>query len=117
MSTIELKQVSKQFYDGDTVIQSLKPTDFSADNGEFIAVIGPSGSGKSTFLTIVGGLQTPTEGEVIINGTSFQSLSEKKRSKLRFENIGFILQSSNLVPFLTIYDQFVLMDIPKSQDI
>ncbi|CAM3958853.1 ABC transporter ATP-binding protein [Catellicoccus marimammalium] len=110
MSTIELKQVSKQFYDGDTVIQSLKPTDFSADNGEFIAVIGPSGSGKSTFLTIVGGLQTPTEGEVIINGTSFQSLSEKKRSKLRFENIGFILQSSNLVPFLTIYDQFVLMD-------
>lgn len=110
MKTVELKNITKKFHDGDEEIEVLKPTNFSAESGEFIAVIGPSGSGKSTFLTIVGGLQTPTTGEVEINGHSFQSLNEKKRSKLRFENIGFILQSSNLVPFLTIYDQFRLID-------
>lgn len=110
MKTVELKNVTKKFHDGDEEIEVLKPTNFTAEKGEFIAVIGPSGSGKSTFLTIVGGLQTPSSGEVVINGHSFQSLNEKKRSKLRFENIGFILQSSNLVPFLTIYDQFRLLD-------
>lgn len=110
MATIELKNVTKQFFDGDIEIEALKPTQFSAEAGEFVAVIGPSGSGKSTFLTIAGGLQTPTTGKVIINGQSFQLLSEKKRSKLRFENVGFILQSSNLVPFLTVIDQFKLMD-------
>lgn len=110
METIQLKEVTKKFHDGDEEIVALKPTTFSAHQGEFIAVIGPSGSGKSTFLTLVGGLQTPTSGEVIIDGHSFQSLKEKERAKLRFENIGFILQSSNLVPFLTIWDQFKLMD-------
>lgn len=116
METIQLNNVTKKFHDGDEEIEALKPTNFSAQQGEFIAVIGPSGSGKSTFLTLVGGLQTPSTGEVIINGHSFQKAKEKERAKLRFENIGFILQSSNLVPFLTIYDQFKLMDkVAKKQ--
>jgi putative ABC transport system ATP-binding protein len=78
--------------------------------GEFISIIGPSGSGKSTFLTISGGLQQPTSGEIKINDISFTHLSEKERAKLRFKEIGFILQSSNLIPFLTIQEQFFLVD-------
>lgn len=110
MQTIQLKNVTKKFHDGNKEIEVLKETNFSAHAGEFIAIIGPSGSGKSTFLTLAGGLQQPTTGEIIINGHSFQTAKEKERTKLRFENIGFILQSSNLVPFLTIENQFKLMD-------
>jgi putative ABC transport system ATP-binding protein len=75
------------------------PTNFVAYEGELVGIVGPSGSGKSTFLTILGGLQTPTTGEVIINDEPFSSLDEKMRSKIRLKKIGFILQTSNLIPF------------------
>lgn len=110
MSAIEMKSVTKSFKDGDETIEALKPTNFSAEKGELIAVIGPSGSGKSTFLTILGGLQTPTDGEVLIDGQDFSHEKEKFRAKLRFDKIGFILQSSNLVPFLTVKQQMQLVD-------
>ena len=110
MSAIEVKNVTKTFKDGDTTIEALKETNFSVEKGEFVAVIGPSGSGKSTFLTIIGGLQTPTEGEVRINNQAFSGKKEKERAKLRFDEIGFILQASNLVPFLTVKKQLVLVD-------
>ena len=67
MSAIEFKRVEKSFKDGDSTIEALKETNFSVEKGEFVAIIGPSGSGKSTFLTIAGGLQAPSEGEVLIN--------------------------------------------------
>lgn len=73
-------------------------------------MIGPSGSGKSTFLTIAGGLQTPTEGTITINGSDFGKMNEKTRSKARFKEIGFILQSSNLIPFLKVQEQFQLVE-------
>ncbi|MHC5374245.1 ABC transporter ATP-binding protein [Enterococcus sp. LJL120] len=110
MEAIQFKGVTKNFKDGDATIEALKETDFSVNQGELVAVIGPSGSGKSTFLTIAGGLQTPTNGEVFINEESFSELSEKKRAKTRFKEIGFILQASNLVPFLTVQKQFSLVD-------
>ena len=110
MSAIEVKNVTKTFKDGDTTIEALKETNFSVEKGEFVAVIGPSGSGKSTFLTIIGGLQTPTEGEVRINNQAFSGKKEKERAKLRFDEIGFILQASNLVPFLTVKKQLLLVD-------
>ncbi|WP_265456549.1 ABC transporter ATP-binding protein [Enterococcus sp. HY326] len=110
MEAIQFKGVTKNFKDGDATIEALKETDFSVNQGELVAVIGPSGSGKSTFLTIAGGLQTPTSGEVFINEESFSELSEKKRAKTRFKEIGFILQASNLVPFLTVQKQFSLVD-------
>ena len=113
MNAIEFLNVSRQFKDGDTTIQALKKTNFSVEKGEFVAIIGPSGSGKSTFLTIAGGLQQPSDGEVRINNQSFSSESEKKRASLRFEEIGFILQASNLVPFLTVEDQLRLVDKVK----
>lgn len=115
MKAIEFKQVEKSFLDGDATITALKPTEFSLEKGKFVAVIGPSGSGKSTFLTIAGGLQTPTTGEVRINEQSFSKENEKKRSALRFSEIGFILQASNLVPFLTIEKQLRLVDKVKKE--
>ncbi|MGM0125669.1 ABC transporter ATP-binding protein [Enterococcus sp. AZ194] len=105
-----MNQIVKKFGKGHTEITALKNLDFVVKEGEFVSIIGPSGSGKSTFLTIAGGLQTPTSGEILINQTNFTNLSEKKRAKLRFKEIGFILQSSNLIPFLKVEEQFYLVD-------
>jgi len=105
---IEMKNVTKDFLQGDNVINALKPTNFRAYEGEMIGIIGPSGSGKSTFLTILGGLQKPTTGQVLLNGKPFSDLPIKEKSKVRLEEIGFILQASNLIPFLTVKEQLVL---------
>ncbi|HER8464951.1 TPA: ABC transporter ATP-binding protein [Streptococcus pyogenes] len=110
MSVLTFKQVTKTFQDGYHEINALKATDFSIEAGEFVAIIGPSGSGKSTFLTIAGGLQTPSSGQLIIDGTDYTYLSEKERSRLRFKSVGFILQASNLIPFLTVQQQLELVD-------
>lgn len=110
MKAIELKNVKKSFKDGDETIEALKETTFSVDKGEFVAIIGPSGSGKSTLLTIAGGLQSPSSGEIWINGRALNEKKEKARAKVRFEEIGFILQASNLVPFLTVKKQLQLVD-------
>lgn len=110
MKAIELKNVKKSFKDGDETIEALKETNFSVDKGEFVAIIGPSGSGKSTLLTIAGGLQSPSSGEIWINGRALNEKKEKSRAKVRFEEIGFILQTSNLVPFLTVKKQLQLVD-------
>ena len=109
MKAIELKNVKKNFKDGDETIEALKETNFSVDKGEFVAIIGPSGSGKSTLLTIAGGLQSPSSGEIWINGQTLSEKKEKARAKVRFEEIGFILQASNLVPFLTVKKQLELV--------
>ncbi|WP_318616902.1 ABC transporter ATP-binding protein [Sporosarcina sp. YIM B06819] len=113
MAVLELKQVKKTFGSGHKQVEAMKETNFSADKGELIAIIGPSGSGKSTFLTIVGGLLTPTSGAVIINDKNLVDLNEKERSKIRLQEIGFILQASNLIPFLKVANQLKLLDQVK----
>lgn len=110
MNVLELKNVTKSYQDGNNEIEALKETNFKIEEGQFIAIIGPSGSGKSTFLTLAGGLQTPSKGQIIINGKDYTNLSEKERAKLRFNDIGFVLQASNLVPFLTAKQQLELVD-------
>ncbi|MFA6942291.1 MAG: ABC transporter ATP-binding protein [Bacilli bacterium] len=105
---IEMRNISKEFHNTQETIYALKPTNFVAYEGELVGIVGPSGSGKSTFLTILGGLQTPTTGEVIINDEPFSSLDEKMRSKIRLKKIGFILQTSNLIPFLKVKEQMFL---------
>ncbi|MGX4670943.1 ABC transporter ATP-binding protein [Cerasibacillus sp. JNUCC 74] len=117
MATLEMKQVNKVFGSGHTEIEALKPTDFSANKNELIAVIGPSGSGKSTFLTIAGGLQTPTNGTVLINGADITNLKEKQRSAIRLREIGFVLQASNLVPYLNVKQQLQLLDKVKKDNL
>ncbi len=110
MNVLEFKNVTKLYQDGNNEIEALKETNFKIEEGQFIAIIGPSGSGKSTFLTLAGGLQTPSKGQIIINGKDYTNLSEKERAKLRFNDIGFVLQASNLVPFLTAKQQLELVD-------
>ncbi len=110
MNVLEFKNVTKSYQDGKNEIEALKETNFKIEEGQFIAIIGPSGSGKSTFLTLAGGLQTPSKGQIIINGKDYTNLSEKERAKLRFNDIGFVLQASNLVPFLTAKQQLELVD-------
>lgn len=105
---IKLKDVSKTFKQGDEEIHALKNTNFTAGKGEFVAVIGPSGSGKSTFLTIIGGLQSATTGEVTLAGERVDNVSARRRSQIRFEKLGFILQASSLVPFLKVEEQLLL---------
>ena len=113
MAVLELKQVKKTFGSGHTQVEAMEETNFLAERGDLIAIIGPSGSGKSTFLTIVGGLLSPTSGDVIINDKNLAALNEKERSKIRLKEIGFILQASNLVPFLTVANQLKLLDQVK----
>lgn len=110
MSVLTIENVQKKFKDGDTEIVALEETSFTAEKGEFIAIIGPSGSGKSTFLSIAAGLQEPTQGRVMINDKPFSEKKEKERARIRFEEVGFILQASNLIPFLKVSDQLKLVD-------
>ena len=110
MKTLIFENISKTFQDGSQTITALKPTNFSIEEGEFVAIIGPSGSGKSTFLTLAGGLQTSTTCRVLINQSDYSDLAEKKRAKLRYKDIGFVLQASNLIPFLTVEKQLTLVD-------
>ncbi|EMW5650795.1 TPA: ABC transporter ATP-binding protein, partial [Enterococcus faecalis] len=110
------KNIYKKYGEKHTEVIALKELSFAVQPGEFVAVIGPSGSGKSTFLTIAAGLQAPTSGEVIVGGQSLNKLTKKQRLAQRFQKIGFILQSSNLVPFLTVEDQFHLIEkVDKSR--
>ena len=110
MNVLEFINVTRSYQDGNKEVKALKETNFKIEEGQFIAIIGPSGSGKSTFLTLAGGLQTPSKGQIIINGKDYTNLSEKERAKLRFNDIGFVLQASNLVPFLTAKQQLELVD-------
>lgn len=116
MSVLKLLNVNKTFGTGHKKVEALKETNFEAERGELIAIIGPSGSGKSTLLTILGGLLTPTSGEVIINNQNLTNLNEKQRSKIRLKEIGFILQGSNLIPFLTVANQLKLIDRVKKNN-
>ena len=109
---IKLENVHKSFGKNEV----LKGINLHIEQGQVVVIIGPSGSGKSTFLTIAAGLQAPTSGEVIVGGQSLNKLTKKQRLAQRFQKIGFILQSSNLVPFLTVEDQFHLIEkVDKSR--
>lgn len=113
MSVIEFKNVNKYFGSGSAKVHALKDIDFSADKGEFVLILGPSGSGKSTFLTIAGNILSPSSGSVLINGKEIAAYSNKEREQLRLEQIGFVLQAHNLVPYLTLKEQFELVDRVK----
>ncbi|MBX8994099.1 ABC transporter ATP-binding protein [Staphylococcus pettenkoferi] len=106
---IEFDQVTKDFRDVDQTIEAVKPTTLKLGKGEIVAIVGPSGSGKSTLLTMAGALQTPTSGRIVINEQDITQLSQKQLSNIRMNEIGFILQTSNLVPFLTVKQQFELL--------
>lgn len=108
MSVIELKNISKSYGQGNAKVDALKDVNFEAKEGEVVLIEGPSGAGKSTFLTIAGALQKPTSGEVFIGGKDVTNYSPKQADALRLDKIGFVLQAYNLVPYLTVKEQFIL---------
>ena len=113
---LALEHVTKQFGQKNNLVTALEDVSLAFKAGEVSLIIGPSGSGKSTLLTILGGLQTPTDGSVRLNGHDISDLSTKEAEKIRLEQIGFVLQAYNLVPYLTVVDQFNLVDQVKPKN-
>lgn len=107
---IEMKQVTKSYGEGNMKVVALHETNFQLNAGEFVAIVGPSGSGKTTFLTTLGQLQEPSSGRILVKGKDTGNLTEKEKTDLRFKEFGFILQASNLIPFLTVKEQLDLID-------
>ena len=105
---LELNQVTKVYEIGNNHVNSLDSVSLKVEKGEFLAVMGPSGSGKSTLLYTVGGLLTPTKGEVTIAGTDIYQLKPRERAAFRRENLGFIFQTFELLPYLTALENVML---------
>lgn len=116
MDLLEVKNISKTYGDGEVAVHALKSATFSVPKGEFVAIVGESGSGKSTLLNMVGALDTPTSGNVFIDGKDIFSMKERNLTIFRRRNIGFIFQSFNLIPELTVEQNIVfpiLLDYQK----
>ena len=116
MSLLEVKSVSKIYGKGNNAVHALKDIKFSVDKGEYIAIVGESGSGKSTLLNIIGALDTPTEGKVIINNKDLFSMKDSELTVFRRRSIGFVFQGFNLIPELTVEQNIifpVLLDYKK----
>lgn len=101
MPILETRDVSKSYGTGEAAVAALRGVSTSIDSGEFVSIMGPSGSGKSTLLTILGGVEVPTSGQVMLENVDMSTLSDDDRTKLRRRRIGFIFQSFNLLPNLT----------------
>ncbi|MDO4380642.1 MAG: ABC transporter ATP-binding protein [Clostridia bacterium] len=108
MKILEIKDLCKTYGNGDTSVKALDHVSFSVEKGEFVAIIGPSGSGKSTLLHILGGVDTPTSGNVIIDGTDISKLDETALAIFRRRQIGLIYQFYNLIPILTVEENMTL---------
>ncbi|MDN3436714.1 ABC transporter ATP-binding protein [Planococcus sp. APC 3900] len=109
MTGLTLKNVTKSFKEGDSTVDALKNVSLTVEPGDFIAIIGPSGSGKSTLLSIAGALLQPSTGKVLVNGTNIGEMKETELSSFRLTDIGFILQTANLIPYLNVLDQLLLV--------
>ena len=108
MNLIEIKKLNKAYESGDEYVQALVDVDLNIERGEFISVMGPSGSGKSTLLTILGGLNHPTKGDVVIDEIPIYRLPLEKLADFRREYLGFIFQSFQLIPYLTVAENVML---------
>lgn len=110
MALIELKNVSRVYKSGDHEQYALDNVDLSIEDGKFVVVLGPSGAGKSTLLNLLGGLDSPTGGKVVVDGKDISSLSNDELAEYRAEKVGFIFQFYNLVPTLTVHENVKLVD-------
>ena len=116
MNLLEVKNICKTYGNGETAVKALKDVSFSVPKGEYVAIVGESGSGKSTLLNMIGALDTPTSGKVLIDGKDIFSMNDKKLTVFRRRNIGFVFQAFNLVPELTVEQNIifpVLLDYQK----
>lgn len=104
-NVLELKNIIKNYPDGQQINEVLKDISFQVQAGEFAAIVGPSGAGKSTLLTIMGALLSPTSGSVLLNNRDIGQLSKKQQTDIRLNQIGFIFQNADLIPYLKISEQ------------
>lgn len=112
---VELKNVSKVYRTGEKEFKALDNIDLAINEGEFVVVLGPSGAGKSTLLNLIGGMDTPTSGQIIIDKENISNYNEEKLSEYRAENIGFIFQFYNILPTLTVLENVeIVKDIVKN---
>ena len=111
MNVIETRNLKRYYQQGDSTVKALNDVSLNFQDGEFTAIIGPSGSGKTTFLNAIGGLDTITSGEIIINKTDISSLNQNQLIDFRLQNIGFVFQSYNLIPVLTAKEnvEFIML--------
>lgn len=112
---VELKNVSKVYKIGDNEFKALDNIDLSLNKGEMVVILGPSGAGKSTLLNLIGGMDSPTSGSIIIDGENISSYNENELSDYRAENVGFIFQFYNILPSLTVKENVdIVKDIVKN---
>lgn len=110
MSTlIEFKDVVKEYKSGDHVLRAMDNVNFTIDEGEFVVILGPSGAGKSTLLNLLGGLDSTTSGQIIVDGEHVEKFNDNELTKYRAKNVGFIFQFYNLIPNLTALENVELM--------
>lgn len=116
MNLLEVNDICKTYGSGETAVHALKKVSFSVPKGEYVAIVGESGSGKSTLLNMIGALDTPTSGKVMIGGKDIFSMDDRKLTVFRRRNIGFIFQAFNLIPELTVEQNIIfpaLLDYQK----
>jgi putative ABC transport system ATP-binding protein len=106
---VELQDVSRVYKNGDHEQRALDHVDLSLEEGKFIVVLGPSGAGKSTLLNMLGGLDSPTEGTIVVDGKDISTLTENELADYRAETVGFVFQSYNLIPTLTVIENVALV--------
>lgn len=112
---VELKNVSKIYNIGEKEFKALDNVDLSINSGEFVVILGPSGAGKSTLLNLIGGMDTPSQGNIEIDGEDISKYNENQLSEYRAENIGFIFQFYNILPTLTVLENVELVkDVVKN---
>ena len=111
MAIIETKNLSRLYQDGDSTIRAVDKVNLQIEAGEFTAIVGPSGSGKTTLLNLIGGLDTPTKGEVIVNGKAIHKLKDNALINFRLQHIGFVFQAYNLIPVLSAQEnvEFIML--------
>ncbi len=107
LNSITIRHVKKYYGSGSSQVKALDGVDLSVAQGEFVAIMGASGSGKTTLLNMMGGLDAPTEGEVIVDGVNLGGLREEQRAVFRRKKVGFIFQNYNLVPTLTVEENIL----------
>lgn len=107
MVILETKGLKKYYGEGESLVKALDGVDLKVERGEFVSVVGSSGSGKSTLLHMLGGLDEPTEGSVVVDGKDISTLKEDELAIFRRRKIGFVFQSYNLVPVLNVYENIV----------
>jgi putative ABC transport system ATP-binding protein len=109
VSLLSLHDIRKRYQQGEVSVQALDGIDLEVDEGEFTALVGPSGSGKTTLLNVIGGLDTPTSGRIVVNGTDITQLKEAELSAFRLFQLGFVFQAYNLVPVLSAVENVELI--------